>query len=237
MDGEIDGPRGWLKRHLRTVALCAITGVGVSAAIAVATVPDGNGVIHTCYQVTAGAAGTVPSPGPNVRVIDPAAGQSCDPAGEVALNFNQQGLPGPQGAQGPAGTQGAAGPAGNDAVSPGDCPATVGHVTLSGSSDFSFDACRILRVKVGARASSESAGSTEYEITRLTDSLSPKLAKATVQGTLFKTATIEVYKPGTTTVGQTLKLSNAAISSFKAGLGQNQPTDVLILISAPKKGT
>ena len=237
MDGEGGYLWRWLKGHLRVVSLFAVAGLAALAAVAVATVPDGSGVIHSCYQ-TVGGPGGAPAAGPNWRVIDPAAGQSCDPAGEAALNFSQQGAAGPPGATGPAG---APGPAGADGGStpPDDCPAVVGHVTLSGQPNLSFDACRVLRVRIGGRgfASGESSGSTEYEITRLSDADSPKLLKAAVQGTLFKTATIEIYKPATTTVDQTFKLSNAAISSFKAGLGQVQPTDILTLIAASKKGS
>jgi type VI protein secretion system component Hcp len=63
------------------------------------------------------------------------------------------------------------------------------------------------------------AGTTEFEITRLVDRLSPKLTKATANGTIFKSASIQVYKPGTTTVGATYKLSNATISSDKVTSG------------------
>lgn len=237
MDGETRHLRGWLRSHLRFVGLSAITGLAALAAVALATVPDGNGVIHTCYQ-TVGGPGGLPDAGPNLRVIDTDAGQICDPAREAPLNFNQQGPAGPVGAQGPPGQAGAAGPPGESggSLELGDCPAIVGHVTLNAS--LSFDACVLLRVRIGARGASsgDSSGSTEYEITRVSDQLSPQLLKAAVQGTVFKTATIQVYKPGTTTVAQTFKLSDAVISSLKAGLGQMLPTEVLRLIGAAKKG-
>jgi len=105
------------------VLLLVVGAVAGAAAAAIAAVPGGDGVIHACYQVQQD--GTTPTTGgPNVRIIDPSAGQTCNPAGapaqtEHALSWNVSGPPGPQGAagspgaQGPAGPQGAGGPAGS----------------------------------------------------------------------------------------------------------------------------
>src|SRR5262245_24711398 len=107
---EMDGVRGrlraWLSGNFKLVAVAATSALAASAAVAIATVPDSGGTIHACYEVQPG--GSVPKiGGPNLRIIDPSvagAGQSCDPAGELPLNFNQQGLqgyPGPTGLEGP----------------------------------------------------------------------------------------------------------------------------------------
>jgi type VI secretion system secreted protein Hcp len=92
---------------------------GGGAAFAVASVPDGNGVIHACYQVPS-VDSTVPvATLGNVRVIDPSAGQACtttsSPLGaqnpvERPLDWNTAG---PRGATGPQGLQGAQGRTGN----------------------------------------------------------------------------------------------------------------------------
>ena len=233
MSGATDRVRGWLGSHLKLVGVSAITALAVSAALAVATVPDGGGVIHTCYEITP-ANGLPKAPGPNLRVIDSdvaGAGQSCDAVTERPLNFNQQGPVGPAGAAGAPGTAGS--------PSPGDeCPAVVGHLKLNAS--LQSDLCGIAQVKVGSKSAGGPSGpgtATEYELTRHVDSLSPKLLNAAVQGTLFNSATIQVYKPGTTSVAKTYSLARAAISSVKIGQGQVKPTESLTLISVPKKGT
>jgi hypothetical protein len=230
MAGATGRVRGWLGSHLKLVVVSAVAALAVSAALAVATVPDGSGVIHTCYEL-APAGGGLPASGPNLRVIDPDGGQSCDAASERALNFSQQGPVGPAGA---AGAPGAAGsPSTGD-----DCPAAVGHLKLSAS--LQSDLCGIAQVKIGSRSAGGPSGpgaATEFELTRRVDSLSPKLLNAAVQGTLFSSAAIQVYKPGTTSVAKTFSLAHAAISSVKIGQGQVKPTESLTLISVPKKGT
>lgn len=235
MTGATGRVRGWLGSHLKLVGVSAITALAVSAALAVATVPDGGGVIHTCYEL-APAGGALPKTGgPNLRVIDSDApagtGQSCG-AGEQALNFSQQGP------LGPAGAPGASGVAGSEGRGGSECSDVVGHMKLNAS--LQSDLCGIVQVKVGMRSAGGPSGSgpaTEYELTRFSDSISPKLLQAAAQGTLFQTAKIQVYKPGTTSVAKTYALGNAAIGSLKIGQGQNKPTESLTLISVPKKGT
>jgi type VI secretion system secreted protein Hcp len=89
---------------------------GGGAAFAVASVPDGNGVIHACVQLQ----GTVPALSPNVRIIDPNATppQQCTtPVGgvgpaESSIAWNTagpQGVPGTPGATGGQGAPGAPG--------------------------------------------------------------------------------------------------------------------------------
>jgi type VI secretion system secreted protein Hcp len=78
----------------------------------VASIPDPNGVIHGCVELEPGS--TIPlTSGANLRVIDPAAQQTCsttNPTGglasEEAVSWNtvgQQGAPGATGAPGPRG--------------------------------------------------------------------------------------------------------------------------------------
>ncbi len=76
-------------RRLRIVAPAAIVGAAVIAAVAYATVPDSNGLIHTCYHVN--NHGQV-NGNSDLRVIDPSspvrAGQACA-SDEAPLTLSQ----------------------------------------------------------------------------------------------------------------------------------------------------
>jgi hypothetical protein len=86
--------------------LLSATVLAALAGAAYATIPGGDGVIHSCYAKSGGT----------LRVIDASVVNCKD--GETALNWNQQGAkgdkgdPGPPGPQGPQGIQGEPGPAG-----------------------------------------------------------------------------------------------------------------------------
>jgi hypothetical protein len=69
---------------LGSVAVVLAAGMG----FAFASIPDGNGVIHACYQ------SPPPAHGANLQVIDTGAGGSCS-GGMVPLTWNQTGPPGP----------------------------------------------------------------------------------------------------------------------------------------------
>lgn len=77
------------KRRLRIVAATLFVGAGVIATVAYATVPDSNGLIHTCYHVN--GRGEV-NGNSNLRVIDPSstvrAGQACS-VDETPLTLSQ----------------------------------------------------------------------------------------------------------------------------------------------------
>jgi hypothetical protein len=134
------------RRSGRAALLLVVGALAGAAATAIAAVPGDDGVIHACYEVQRD--GTTPVAGvANVRIIDPSAGQTCNPVGaagppEHALDWNVAGPPGPegaagaQGATGPpgaAGPQGASGPAGTT-VSIGGQSFTLGDgKTLTGS--------------------------------------------------------------------------------------------------------
>jgi len=68
--------------------------------VALGSIPDGNGVIHSCYGKSGG----------NLRVLD-AANANCG-GNETALTWNTTGPAGPQGPKGDKGDTGPAGPAG-----------------------------------------------------------------------------------------------------------------------------
>jgi hypothetical protein len=87
-----------MKGKLIRPAVAALTIVGallVAGGIAYATIPDGGGVIHGCYQKNQGT----------LRVIDADKAQTCA-SSESPLNWSQtgpQGTPGQQGPPGPTG--------------------------------------------------------------------------------------------------------------------------------------
>jgi type VI secretion system secreted protein Hcp len=149
------------KTRYGTAALfVAVALVGAAVGAAVAAVPDANGVITGCYNVTSGA----------LRIVDTA--RSKCSSSETTLTWNQKGVkgdqgaqgvqgtpgpqgtpgaegaPGPQGTPGPAGSQGPEGPPGADGSpgpqgspgadgSPGPAgPAGVGDVTPLGEAAY-----------------------------------------------------------------------------------------------------
>jgi Collagen triple helix repeat (20 copies) len=90
-------------RRMFRVLLTAGALLALAGGIAYATIPDTNGVIHSCYSQSLGT----------WRPIDYPT-QKCK-SGETQLDFNQkgpQGSVGPAGPQGPKGDTGPAGPAG-----------------------------------------------------------------------------------------------------------------------------
>jgi hypothetical protein len=95
------------------VVIGGVAAVAAGGVAAYAAIPDGNKVIHACYQQQSG----------QLRVIDTDRGDSCRPS-ERALQWNQQGPKGDRGPQGPPGPPGSAG----------------GGTVLSGTADSAFDA-------------------------------------------------------------------------------------------------
>ena len=96
--------------------LAAVAALALGATVAYASIPDGAGVIHGCYDKN------------GLRVIDTATGATCK-NNETALNWNQTGPQGPQGPQGAQGPQGLQGPKGD--------PATIDNLsTTVVSKDF-----------------------------------------------------------------------------------------------------
>src|SRR5205807_3261931 len=101
-------------RSGRTAVLLAAGLAGGAAAVAVATVPGSDGVIHACYSIT-NTNGLPVTTGANLRIIDSSA-QACTtntdvPTAERALDWNVAGRAGPTGPAGTPGGQGPQGPA------------------------------------------------------------------------------------------------------------------------------
>jgi hypothetical protein len=104
------------------VLALAVAGAVFGIATAVqAAIPDAQGVIHGCYQKVNG----------QLRVVDTAAGQSCNPS-ELPLNWSQKGTTGARGPTGTKGTTGDRGPTG--ATGPASLAALQGSpCTIDGS--------------------------------------------------------------------------------------------------------
>ena len=84
-------------RSRLVVAVALVAGL-VAGGVAVAAIPDGDGVIHSCARNRDG----------RLRVIDPDEDETCRKS-ETAVDFNQSGRVGPAGAAGGTGARGASG--------------------------------------------------------------------------------------------------------------------------------
>jgi hypothetical protein len=119
-----------ITRTTRLWLLGAVASIAL-AGTAYATIPAGDGVIHGCYAKSGGT----------LRVID-ASVTNCK-AGETALNWSQQGVPGPTGEPGPAGPQGEQG-------KPGAPGGLAGYQVVSSQSErSSFDKFEDVRCPAG----------------------------------------------------------------------------------------
>ena len=100
MNTRINTNRRWGRRTLVTLA-AALAVLVVGGGVALATIPGGDGVIHSCYAKSGGA----------LRVID-ASVTNCKST-ETSLDWNMTGAQGPAGPQGPKGDPGPQGPKGD----------------------------------------------------------------------------------------------------------------------------
>jgi hypothetical protein len=134
--GRTKGRKRW-PRVVCATSIGALALVGWS--VAAASIPDANGTVHACYNVSAPLL-----PKGNVRIID--GSQHCA-SYERSISWNQVGPPGvagPQGPVGPKGDTGAMGPAGpganqfghntQQAAAGTGAQCTIGQVILSAGS-------------------------------------------------------------------------------------------------------
>jgi hypothetical protein len=226
----------------------AAAALGGGAALAVAAVPDGNGVIHACVDVTTTSGGaTVPKPGPNLTIIDPGAGQHCiPPDGQVpnqtAISWSVTGpqgppgipgAPGAPGATGQAGATGGTGPRGNGVtnvvtIAPPLLKADVkalAEVTVgsgAGAITFPILAANLAGVAPGRTGSGSGSAKTtfhEFSLTKKLDKASPNLFKLAATGKHIPKVTIEYAKPSAGGKYLEITLSTVLISS-----DQTQPS-------------
>lgn len=95
MAGLLATVRRFVPRRLGAGAVGGSMLVLLAGGVAVASIPDGSGVIHGCYTSNNG----------QLRIIDTAEGDSCRNS-ETAISWSQTGPPGPQGIQGLKGDPG-----------------------------------------------------------------------------------------------------------------------------------
>jgi Type VI secretion system effector, Hcp len=184
--------RAQLTRYWKAVALIALGALAGGTVLAVASVPDSNGMIHLCYTIEQPVNGGPAVPdirGSNVTLIDPSAGQSCT-SNQQALTIDQTGAQGIQGIQGASGTTGAQGPAGISLALPVK-PTPIGQVTLKppvkgkvgdSPANVTFEP---VSVTISGRAPHAS-----ITIVKLLDTSSPTLLKALAKGSAFASGRI-----------------------------------------------
>ena len=209
-----------LRTSAKTLALVAVAILIAAGTYAVASIPDGNGVITACWDHNNDTShfGTL-------RVIDPslpASGHSnyefsCL-SNETQISWNQQG---PQGPVGPAGAAGPTGPQGAQA-SPSFLSFTGGvrSAILLSLPDIQGDST-IKGHKGDIELKSASVGGGKPKIGEIivvkdVDKSSPTLFKAVATGKHFPTATIVFRKAGK---GQQdylkLTMTNVFVTSVK----------------------
>ena len=197
------------------------------AAFAAADVPDTNGVIHACYQLSDPNQPPNQTPG-NLYVMDPSRGQSCPgPAGSApALDWN---IAGPRGPRGPQGFAGNAVTLKNPTVKSSAAP--IGHVDLgTGAQKLSF---KLLEVGLGSRGTGGGGGAGKVKfhditITKKVDPSSPALSRALSKGQHFKKAVIVCRKAGEKPLEYfTITLKGASVSAVhtSSASGEEGPTE------------
>jgi type VI protein secretion system component Hcp len=242
----------------RAVLLLVVGAVAGAAAAAIAAVPGGDGVIHACYEVQQD--GTTPVAGAgNVRIIDPSAGQTCNPAGgagppEHALSWNVSGPPGPQGVAGSPGAQGASGPEGpsgpaGTTLSIAGQTFTLDHgktLTAPASSVPPLQArpggAPVATMTLGSGAGATSSavlawqlvGAHGIQIVKRLDKASPTLQKWCVTGKHIPKAIITVRAADVKGGPQTIVLTDATVDSYgtdadKGKGGTETPTESISL--------
>jgi type VI secretion system Hcp family effector len=232
-----------MTRRWRIGLVTVVAALGGATAIAVAAVPDGNGEIHACLDVTTTTGGVIvpKQNGSNLTVIDPAAGQKCIPPDGPAVPNQTEiswsvtdpqgppdtaGAPGAAGASGPAGPAGATGSAGaassgvtnSVTIAPPLLNAnakSVGDVTIgSGSAALTFSI--LAAEQAGAAARQPAAGKTtfhDFSFTKKLDKASPSLSGLAASGKHLPKVTIEYAKPSAAGKYLEIILSDVLISS------------------------
>lgn len=194
-----------LKKQL-TVALGAALALATVAGLASAHGGDASRV-HACV----GSGGTV-------RIVG--ASEACR-ANENAVDWAIQG---PQGDTGQQGPQGPAGPAGAS-----DAPnrQVVGRLSIAGITGGDADGDGTMELRGydsgvtnsgtfggGGGSGAGKASFTDFSVIKVLDAASPVLAMAVARGEHFTSATIEVFKPGTTEVAMSYELKEVIISEL-----------------------
>ena len=227
-----------LKFGLPTAAV-----LGAGAAVAIGSIPGGDGTITACYVTNTDLIQSYSAAPGELRVIDtsqpatlPGAGgpnaQGACLNGEATITWNQRGPQGPQGPQGAIGAKGAPGSPLIGTTSFGFGHSARTFLKLDGIKGESTDHKHKGEIEVesfslgisGGQGSSGGGGGAgkvsfqSFTITKKLDKASPLLFKAAAKGTHFKEATIVFRKAGK---GQQefleYKLDQVLISSLQDG--------------------
>jgi hypothetical protein len=148
-----------------TIAVAAAAAVAVAimgGAIAYASIPDANGVIHGCYTVKGGS----------LRVIDTAKGQTCA-TGQHALNWNQKGTQGPPGPAGVSGYSVARCTLAEDGTTGNFSVASSSGGTCSVTGDYLHEGNVLLVCPTGDKAISWSSASSSGASNLIADDAMP----------------------------------------------------------------
>lgn len=240
------------RRAALKVALPTAAALGAGAAIAIGSIPSGDGTITGCYVTNTDLVNAYSAAPGELRLIDPSkpatlpsGAPNPDGAclnGEATITWNQRGPQGPPGVQGPAGP---AGSAGRDLI--GDTSFGFG----GGSSTFlKLDGIKgettakthkgeiaISSFSIGATQAHGSGGGagagkvsfSSFTITKRIDKASPLLFQGAAQGKHYKEAVISFAKTkrGKQTDYLEFKMTNVLISSIQDGTSQSshQPVE------------
>jgi type VI secretion system secreted protein Hcp len=230
------------RRAALKVAVPTAAALGAGAAIAIGSIPSGDGTITGCYLKTVTNV-DIQRYG-QLRVIDPSQpatlpGGGPNPQGaclsdEATISWNERGPQGPQGVQGPIGLQG---PAGRDLVGQtsfgfGGGGSTFlkldgvkGEVTDKvhkediAISSFSIGATNAASHSSGGGGGAGKVSFSSFTITKRIDKSSPLLFRAAATGQHYKEAVVlfAKVKRGKATDYLEYKMTNVLISSFQDG--------------------
>jgi type VI secretion system secreted protein Hcp len=197
----------FMKRWAKFGGVIAVVGVMTAGGVAYAA-SSTDQTIHGCVDQNG-----------NLRVIS--AKESCK-FRETALNWNQNGQPGPVGPQGPAGKDGVSGGA-----TPQPNSVVVGQVTFDGlqGGDPAADSFDIVSYSLQETQTASSNGGgggagkvnfSDFKFVKKVDTASPVLLVNTASGKHIPTATVSIYKPGTTTANNVYKFDDVQLTEVKS---------------------
>jgi len=242
------------RRAALKVALPTAAALGAGAAIAIGSIPSGDGTITGCYVTNTDVISAYSAAPGELRVIDPSK-PATQPSGapnpdavclngEATITWNQRGPQGPQGPAGAPGSAGAQGPAGRDLVGGTSFSFGGGGSTflkldgVKGEStdkthkdDIAISSFSIGVTQRGASGGGGGAGKVSFSsftITKRIDKASPLLFKAAVSGQHYKEATVFFAKAkrGKATDYLEYKMSNVLVSAIQDGSSANgRPTE------------
>jgi hypothetical protein len=217
---------GWPGRAILLIALGA---AGGGAALAVANIPDGNGVIHACVLLSDPPPGGQPVPGANLHITE-SSSPSCG-SSEQPISWNVTGPAGGSGPAGPAGPAGAGGPGTTVNVASPPIRNSAGTVaTLTFGSGRSAIETNLLGFSLaGPSASAAKVKAHDLSFTQKVNKASPLLLKACATGKHFPAVKIIARKAGK---GQqeflVIKMQDVIITSVQdtpSGGGGKQPQE------------